>query len=97
MKFSVLLENRDQGKTTDRAFDYKNCSYNIWYNFIQWCENNGDISHKLDRQLKTKIQMIYQDPTASLNERANVDYILSEGIRAFHMYKTEEEQIKNGI
>lgn len=55
---------------------------------------NGDISHKLDRQLKTKIQMIYQDPTASLNERANVDYILSEGIRAFHMYKTEEERLK---
>ena len=36
--------------------------------------------------------MIFQDPAASLNERATVDYILSEGLYNFHLYKDEEER-----
>lgn len=55
---------------------------------------NGKIPHKLDRKLKTKIQMIYQDPSASLNDRANIDYIVSEGIRAYHMYENEADRLK---
>ena len=55
---------------------------------------NGKIPHKLDRNLKTKIQMIYQDPSASLNDRANIDYIVSEGIRAYHMYDNETDRLK---
>lgn len=55
---------------------------------------NGNIGHRLDRHLKTQIQMIYQDPTASLNERANIDYIISEGLRAFHLYKNESDRLK---
>ncbi len=38
--------------------------------------------------------MIIQDPMASLNERAKVDYIVSEGIRNFHMYKDEAERME---
>jgi len=41
---------------------------------------NGKISNELDRQVTNKIQMIFQDPMASLNERAKVDYIISEGL-----------------
>jgi len=41
---------------------------------------NGKISKELDREITTKIQMIFQDPIASLNERAKVDYIVSEGL-----------------
>lgn len=41
---------------------------------------NGKISTELDRQITNKIQMIFQDPMASLNERAKVDYIVSEGL-----------------
>ena len=41
---------------------------------------NGKISKELDREVTQKIQMIFQDPMASLNERAKVDYIVSEGI-----------------
>ena len=40
---------------------------------------NGRISRSLDREITRKIQMIFQDPMASLNERAKVDYIVSEG------------------
>lgn len=43
---------------------------------------------------KKNIQMIFQDPAASLNERANVDYIVSEGLYNFHMFKSEEERIQ---
>ena len=41
---------------------------------------NGDISGELDRKVIQEIQMIFQDPQASLNERAKVDYIVSEGL-----------------
>ncbi len=41
---------------------------------------NGNISRQLDRQVTRQIQMIFQDPMASLNERAKVDYIVSEGL-----------------
>ena len=41
---------------------------------------NGRISKQLDRQVTRQIQMIFQDPMASLNERAKVDYIVSEGL-----------------
>nr|WP_319489750.1 ATP-binding cassette domain-containing protein [uncultured Caproiciproducens sp.] len=41
---------------------------------------NGTISKELDRELTRRIQMIFQDPMASLNERAKVDYIVSEGL-----------------
>ena len=41
---------------------------------------NGRISKELDRKVTRQIQMIFQDPMASLNERAKVDYIVSEGL-----------------
>ncbi|MBQ2957509.1 MAG: ATP-binding cassette domain-containing protein [Clostridia bacterium] len=41
---------------------------------------NGKISKELDRKVTRQIQMIFQDPMASLNERAKVDYIVSEGL-----------------
>ena len=41
---------------------------------------NGKISKELDRSVTREIQMIFQDPMASLNERAKVDYIVSEGL-----------------
>ena len=55
------------------------------------------ISSKMSKSetLKTKknIQMIFQDPAASLNERANVDYIISEGPINFKMFKSREERL----
>ena len=54
---------------------------------------SGKIPKKRERRLKTKIQMIFQDPADSLNDRSNVDYIVSEGLRAFHLYKDEQDRI----
>lgn len=46
------------------------------------------------REIKHSIQMIFQDPAASLNERANVDYIISEGLYNFKMFKNTEDRLE---
>lgn len=47
---------------------------------------SGKIPHALDRKVIRNIQMVFQDPAASLNDRATVDYIISEGLYNFHLY-----------
>ena len=49
-------------------------------------------SHSEKSELIRKIQMIFQDPAASLNERATVDYIISEGLINHHLFNSEEER-----
>lgn len=53
---------------------------------------NGKIDKKLDKEVTKRIQMIFQDPMASLNERAKVDYIVSEGLYNLKNYKDEKER-----
>ena len=53
---------------------------------------NGKIDKQLDKEVTRRIQMIFQDPMASLNERAKVDYIVSEGLYNLKNYKSEEER-----
>lgn len=53
---------------------------------------SGKISRTLDRKVIRNIQMVFQDPAASLNERATVDYIVSEGLHNFHLYKNEADR-----
>ncbi|SEF20537.1 oligopeptide transport system ATP-binding protein [Streptococcus gallolyticus] len=55
---------------------------------------NGKKSKREKEELIRKIQMIFQDPAASLNERATVDYIISEGLYNFKLFKDEEERQK---
>ena len=54
---------------------------------------SGKISKEEDRNVIRNIQMIFQDPAASLNERATIEYCISEGLYNFHLYKDEEERI----
>ena len=53
----------------------------------------GKISRALDKEVIRNIQMVFQDPAASLNERATVDYIISEGLYNFHLYKDEADRV----
>ena len=53
---------------------------------------NGKISKELDHEITRKIQMIFQDPMASLNERAKVDYIISEGLYNIKGISAEERK-----
>ena len=52
---------------------------------------SGKISKKLDLEVIKKCQMIFQDPMASLNERAKVEYIVSEGLINHHLYKDQAD------
>jgi len=53
---------------------------------------SGKVPPEVDRQVIRSIQMIFQDPMASLNERAKVDYIVSEGLYAIHSDLPKEER-----
>jgi oligopeptide transport system ATP-binding protein len=53
---------------------------------------NGKISKKLDKEITGNIQMIFQDPIASLNERAKVSYIVSEGLMNLDKISNEERK-----
>ena len=55
---------------------------------------SGKIPHTLDREIIRNIQMVFQDPAACLNERATVDYIISEGLYNFHLFENEADRVK---
>ena len=64
--------------------------------------NDVDISRKMSRadnqMLRTQMQMIFQDPMASLNPRKKVGDIIGEGLDIHHIYKNRTERdtmIKN--
>ncbi|MCI6696280.1 MAG: ATP-binding cassette domain-containing protein [Erysipelotrichaceae bacterium] len=53
---------------------------------------NGKISKEEEREVVRNIQMIFQDPAASLNERATIDYCVSEGLYNFKLFENEEDR-----
>ncbi|MBR0235810.1 MAG: ABC transporter ATP-binding protein [Clostridia bacterium] len=55
---------------------------------------SGKIPRTLDREVIRNIQMVFQDPAASLNERATIDYIVSEGLYNFHLFENEADRVK---
>ncbi|MDO4308588.1 MAG: ATP-binding cassette domain-containing protein [Eubacteriales bacterium] len=58
--------------------------------------NGMDISKKISRadnkSLRTQMQMIFQDPMASLNPRKKVEDILGEGLDIHHMYTSRADR-----
>ena len=56
---------------------------------------SGKISKAKDKEVTRRIQMIFQDPMASLNERAKVDYIIAEGL--LNLPKKLSKQERNRI
>ena len=53
---------------------------------------SGHLSHAQNNTLRTQMQMIFQDPMASLNPRKKVEDIIGEGLDIHHMYKTQDER-----
>ena len=53
---------------------------------------SGHLSHAQNNTLRTQMQMIFQDPMASLNPRKKVEDIIGEGLDIHHMYKTQAER-----
>jgi oligopeptide transport system ATP-binding protein len=56
---------------------------------------SGKIPPEVDKKVVKNIQMIFQDPMASLNERAKVDYIVSEGF--CNIYPNEREENRRRV
>ena len=53
---------------------------------------SGRITAGQRRSLIRSIQMVFQDPSASLNERATVEDIVAEGLDNFHLYQDRQER-----
>ena len=89
-----LVGESGSGKTTiGRAIVRINpCSAGAIY--YKGRKISGKLPHGESRQLVRKLQMIFQDPAASLNERATIDYIISEGLINFKLYKDEQERVE---
>ncbi|HIY57070.1 MAG TPA: ATP-binding cassette domain-containing protein [Candidatus Tetragenococcus pullicola] len=61
--------------------------------FFEGKRINGKLSAKEREDKIRKIQMIFQDPSASLNERATVEYIISEGLYNYNLFDSEEDRL----
>ena len=68
---------------------YKPTSGEVVFNGITI---SGQLSGKDTRHLRTKMQMIFQDPMACLNPRKKVLDIIAQGLDIHHLYKTQEER-----
>ena len=90
--FSLIGESGSGKTTIGRAVIRVNpCSAGeILYKGVRI---SGKIPHSLDREVIRNVQMVFQDPAASLNERATVDYIISEGLYNFHLFKDEADRV----
>ncbi len=53
---------------------------------------SGKVSGQVDHRVIRGIQMIFQDPMASLNERAKVDYIVSEGLTNIEKHLSAQQR-----
>lgn len=53
---------------------------------------NKKMSKEERNEYRQRVQMIFQDPMASLNERSKVDYIVSEGLFNFKLFKDEKDR-----
>ena len=89
--FGLVGESGSDKTTIGRAIIRINpvTSGEVWF---EGKKISGKIPHELDREVIRKMQMIFQDPMASLNERAKVDYIVSEGLYAQGIKLSKEER-----
>ena len=53
---------------------------------------SGRLTHAQNNTLRTQMQMIFQDPMASLNPRKKVEDIIGEGLDIHHLCKTPAER-----
>lgn len=53
---------------------------------------SGKLSHENEKHLRTNMQMIFQDPMASLNTRKKVLDLIAQGLDVHHLYQSKAER-----
>lgn len=92
--FGLVGESGCGKTTTGRTIIrlYKPTSGEVWFNGNRI---DGKLSREETRAVTSKMQMIFQDPVASLNPRMTVEEIISEGARLNGIFSSREEMKAN--
>lgn len=66
---------------------------------IEFCgeEMTGKLSKSTQKLLRTKMQMIFQDPMASLNPRRKIIDIITQGLKINNLVSSDKEAYEKGI
>ena len=88
--FGLVGESGCGKTTTGRTIIrlYKPTSGEVWFNGNRI---DGKLSKEESRAVTSKMQMIFQDPVASLNPRMTVEEIISEGAKIINIFSSKEE------
>lgn len=62
--------------------------------YFDGTEISGKLSNNQTKLLRTKMQMIFQDPMACLNPRKKVVDIIAQGLDVHGLYKNKEERLE---
>lgn len=89
--FSLVGES-GSGKTTTGKAILKICHTSGGEIYFNGEQINKKMKGDELAAFRQNVQMIFQDPMASLNERAKVEYIISEGLYNFHLFKSDRER-----
>lgn len=60
-------------------------------------QNLNELSAKQMRELRRKLQIIFQDPYSSLNPRINIGSAITEPMKVHHLFANERERKKRAI
>ena len=77
------------GRTVIRL--YAPTSGEVWFNGKRI---DGKLSAEETKEVTSKMQMVFQDPVASLNPRMTVEEIICEGVKINNLYPDKEERRK---
>lgn len=88
--FGLVGESGCGKTTTGRTIIrlYKPTSGEVWFNGNRI---DGKLSKEESRAVTSKMQMIFQDPVASLNPRMTVEEIISKGAKINNIFSSKEE------
>jgi len=90
----ALVGESGSGKTTIGRAIMGTCHTNGGGIYYRGDQINRRLPREQLKKYRQEVQMIFQDPMSSLNERAKIDYIISEGLYNFKLFSSEEDRLR---